>query len=179
MGPHGIRSHGRPGVGLVSGIQLQQGAWSFGEFGLRRFTQGKWQAFGPKQWISELQWKGDSLYVHLPHGWEKAYWSGSSTSKFSPCSAGPAQVQSIPDIQWVQDVYGLAIESKDRSIGQGMVPALMIRSIERRTKKENDPIIIKVGFRGLPGAGAGIPIEYQINEGDWVGMGSSRRLVLE
>lgn len=179
MGPRGIRNHGEPGMGLVSGISLQNGAWCFGEFGLRRFRQGQWQTFGPKQWISELRWKGDSLYIHLAEGWEKAYWTLKKNLSFTPCSKAPRGAQSLLDEQWVQDIYGLAIESKNRSIGQGMLPALLIRSIERRTKKENDPVIIKVGFRGLPGAGAGVPLEYQIDEGEWLSMASSRRLVLE
>lgn len=177
LGPEGIRNHGKPGTGLVSGLTLHQGAWAYGEFGLYRFRSGQWENMGLTTWVTDVRWKMDSLFV-LQNG----QWSGalaSRTPRFQPVTRVPASAEMPSTPRWIQDVYGLAIESLDRAIGRGMKPSLLIRSVERRTKKENDPVVIKVGFRGLPQAGNGIPLEYQIDGGDWISMGSNRRLTLE
>ena len=177
MGPHGIRNHGKPGPGLVSGMLLHEGAWAYGEFGLRRYQAKRWEAMGKTGWITDVRPREDSLYVFQDGQWLGTSWA--RIPRFEPVARVPSVSSSKGSPRWIQDVYGLAIEASERSIGQGLAPALLIRSVERRTKKENDPVVIKVGFRGLPQAGAGIPLEYQIDGGEWISMGTSRRLVLE
>jgi len=177
MGPRGIRNHGKPGPGLVSGILLHEGAWAYGEFGLRRYHAKRWEAVGKTGWVTDVRLHGDSLYVFREGQWMGTSWP--RIPRFEPVNRVPSVSPIEGSPRWIQDVYGLAIEASDRSIGQGLAPALLIRSVERRTKKENDPVVIKVGFRGLPQAGAGIPLEYQIDGGEWIFMGSSRRVVLE
>ncbi len=177
MGPRGIRNHRKPGPGLVSGLLLHEGAWAYGEFGLRHYRNGRWELIGRPDWVTDIRSAADSLFIHQNGAWSATAWD--RVPRFEVVERVPAKNGAPHSPQWIQDVYGLALEARERRVGQGMVPALLIRSVERRTKKENDPVVIKVGFRGLPQAGAGIPLEYQINQGDWISMGSSRRLVLE
>ena len=178
VGPKRIHSLPKPGPGLVTGLSTSLGAWAYGEFGLQMLIKGKWQSTAVKEWVQDLRSAGDTLFVRTLAGWVAAKKPG-LTSVFVPW-LGPEHKQNPEtDPHWVKDVFGLALEASPRSVGKALPPALLIWGVERRTKKENDPVVLRVGFRGLPAAGAGISISYQINDGDWVNLGDARRLVLD
>ena len=176
IGPHGYREIPKPGNGIVSGVSLNNGAYVYGEFGLRKFNNGQWRTTGVTEWISNLAWQGDSLFIQSLTGWKfKA-----SNTTWIPLEPNTfEETREFPSGQWVFDVFGLAIESPARVVGDKMRPALLIHGVERRTMKENDPVVLKFGFRGLPASGNRIAVEYRVNGGSWVNLGTARRLVLD
>lgn len=176
IGQHSCKPLPSLGSGVVSGINSHKVACVYGEFGLKVFHDGKWDALIADEWISAIQWRGDSLFAKTQLAWKYC----SPTFKLEHAVQHASEPTSNPlNVQWVHDVNGLATESSTRSVGSVQRPALLIRGIERRTKKENDPVIVKFGFRGLPNMGKGIPVEYRLNRGPWINIGSSRRLVLD
>jgi hypothetical protein len=175
LGPMGLHALPKPGAGVIAGVSIQHGGYAFGEFGLRRFSRGTWKQALSDQWVSGLAWKGDSLLVQTLNGWNYLAVDG----HLQPYSGQLAIPTADDDLRWVKDVFGLALEADARKVGERLKPALLIRGVERRTKKENDPVVVKFGFRGLPSSGDGIAVEYQINGGEWVNLGTARRLVLD
>mgnify|MGYP003333326765 FL=1 len=176
LGPKGLHSLPKPGAGVVAGLSIEKGGFAYGEFGLKSFARGAWKASGVTEWVSGLSWKGDSLLVQTLNGWMRLNGSG----QLVPYTGKTPMISDqAGDAKWVTDVFGLALEASSRRVGEHLKPSLLIRGVERRTKKENDPVVLKFGFRGLPAAGEAVPVEYQINGGEWVNLGLARRLVLD
>jgi hypothetical protein len=176
MGPKGLRALPKPGAGVVAGLSIEKGGFAFGEFGLKAYSRGTWKSTGVSEWVSGLAWNGDSLLLQTLNGWMYMTASGQLVGY-----GGKAPVLAVNsgETKWVTDVFGLALEATSRRVGDRLKPSLLIRGVERRTKKENDPVVLKFGFRGLPASGDGVPVEYQIDGGPWVNLGSARRLVLD
>ncbi len=176
LGPKGLHSLPKPGAGVVAGLSIEKGGFAYGEFGLKSYARGAWKASGVTEWVSGLSWKGDSLLVQTLNGWMRLNGSGQLVPY---AGKTPMISDQAGDAKWVTDVFGLALEASSRRVGEHLKPSLLIRGVERRTKKENDPVVLKFGFRGLPAAGEAVPVEYQINGGEWVNLGLARRLVLD
>ena len=176
LGPKGLHSLPKPGAGVVAGLSIEKGGFAYGEFGLKSYARGAWKASGVTEWVSGLSWKGDSLLVQTLNGWMRLNGSGQLVPY---AGKTPMISDQAGDAKWVTDVFGLGVEASSRRVGEHLKPSLLIRGVERRTKKENDPVVLKFGFRGLPAAGEAVPVEYQINGGEWVNLGLARRLVLD
>lgn len=170
-------------IGILSIPNI--GIISFGEFGAALWIDGKWNHFYKKGWVYDAQISEGGIMMSTPQGSELAkrnleneeLWDFKSFID-SVFVKSPKQISFGDDFIGFS-TFGLFIKSVKCELQKTLNPGLLIREINRSSVEGGEPIVIRLGIRGAENLSDEILLEYRVDKGLWVSIGSGRRIVLE